>query len=394
MTPAARIAAAIEILDTVLSGQNAERVLTTWARSNRFAGSKDRAAIRDHCFDALRCLRSYAWLGNAGEEPSGRALMIGALRAQGCSEAALAEMFSATGYGPAALSEHETRMPSLQTAPPAVALDVPDWLFPLYQSALRVDAHPILELCRHRAAVFLRVNLAKGTREAAQEDLRADGIETQPHALSDTALEVTHGARAVARSAAYVSGLVELQDVASQALVDALPLAQGMRVLDYCAGGGGKSLAMAARAQMRVTAHDISAERMRDVPVRAARAGARIDTALQSELRGPYDLVLVDAPCSGSGSWRRAPQAKWDLTPERLAQLTTLQAEILDETAPLVAASGVLAYATCSLFEAENSRQVEAFLTRHPEWSVQNTRLFTPLEGGDGFFLAQFQRQS
>jgi 16S rRNA (cytosine967-C5)-methyltransferase len=160
-------------------------------------------------------------------------------------------------------------------------------------------------------------------------------------------------------------------------------------VLDYCAGGGGKALALAARGAA-VTAHDADPGRMRDLPARAARAGARVE--IEAAPAGAFDLVLCDAPCSGSGTWRRAPEAKWRLTPERLAALTELQAQILDQAAPLVAPGGALAYATCSLLEAENGAQTADFLARHPGWQLENERRLTPLEGGDGFYLALLRR--
>ncbi|CAN0591661.1 unnamed protein product, partial [Laminaria digitata] len=194
-----------------------------------------------------------------------------------------------------------------------------------------------------------------------------DGIIASPHSLSPTALRVSEGARAIARSDAYLSGAVELQDAASQAVVDALPLRPGLSVLDYCAGGGGKALAMAARlAGGRVDAHDAAPQRMVDLPARADRAGA--DVRIVQKPRGSYDLVFCDVPCSGSGAWRRAPEGKWRLTQARLSELCAIQAGILDQAARLVAPGGCLAYATCSVRGEENAEQVRAFLARAPGW--------------------------
>jgi 16S rRNA (cytosine967-C5)-methyltransferase len=161
-------------------------------------------------------------------------------------------------------------------------------------------------------------------------------------------------------------------------------------VLDYCAGGGGKTLAMAARARLKLFAHDVDPRRMRDLPARAKRAGARV--TLTEAPQGPFDLVLADAPCSGSGSWRRAPEGKWLLTPDRLAGVIAVQAQILDRIATLVAPGGVLAYATCSLLRAENEAQIAAFQARSPGWSLASQRRLTPLDGGDGFFVAVLRR--
>lgn len=384
MTPAARVAAAIELLDGWLAGGSAERLLTSWARANRFAGSKDRAAIRDHVFDAIRCRRSYAALGGA---ETGRGLMIGALRAAGEDPT---DIFTGEGYAPALLGDDEgvSREPN-----EAERLDCPDWLVPVLRDSLGKDFAPVMEALRHRAPVFLRVNLAKTTRDAAQAALAGEGIETRPHPLSATALEVTEGARRIQQSEAFRNGFVELQDVASQAVVDALAVKPGLHVLDYCAGGGGKALALAAQGA-EVTAHDIEPRRMSDLPTRAERAGVTIETLLPDHVAGagPQDLIFADAPCSGSGAWRRSPQGKWDLTSERLEQLCAMQAGILDEIAEMAMPQTKIAYATCSLIEAENGAQIGAFLLRRPDWRVEVERRFTPLDGGDGFYVALLTR--
>lgn len=389
MTPAARLAAAIAILEQVREGAPAERALTNWGRASRFAGSGDRAAVRDHVFDVLRCRGSFAALGG-GE--SGRALVLGLARAQGLAVAAL---FTGEGHAPAPLSGQEAaRLAQPLPDEGALAdLDWPDWLRPQLQADLGAAYAAVSARMRARAPVFLRVNLARGDRAAAQAALALEGIATRPDPLAETALEVTGGARRVQASAAYRDGLVELQDAASQAAIAQVPVAAGMRVLDYCAGGGGKALALAARApKARIEAHDIDPGRMRDIPVRAARAGARISTVAPGRLGRDYDLVLVDAPCSGSGTWRRTPEAKWRLTPERLAELCTLQAQILRAAAARVAPGGRLLYMTCSLLDAENAAQVEAFV-RETGWQVAEQRRFTPLDGGDGFFAAQLERR-
>ncbi|WP_172294973.1 RsmB/NOP family class I SAM-dependent RNA methyltransferase [Pseudoruegeria sp. HB172150] len=383
MTPGARIAAAIAVLDEVLAGAPAERVLTNWARNNRYAGSGDRAAIRDHVYDALRCRLSFAWLG--GSE-TGRGLMIGAARAAGMDAGTL---FSGEGYAPAPLTNAETEERVLDAAPEAVLLDTPEWLLALTRESLGDKAEPVLATMRRRAPVFLRVNAALTNREEAQASLARDGIETVAHDLSPWALEVTKNPRRVKASRAYREGQVELQDLSSQAACAALGVVPGKRVLDFCAGGGGKALAMAALGA-EVVAHDAEPRRMRDLPVRAERAGARIGLAETVELAemGPFDLVLCDAPCSGSGTWRRTPEAKWRLTADDLAALVALQADILEQALPLVAPNGRLAYTTCSLLESENGRQVAALQRAHPEVILVSEQSFTPLSEGDGFYCA------
>lgn len=382
MTPAARIAAAMPLLDLILAGEPAEKVLTGWGRANRYAGSGDRAALRDLVYLALRRRRSLAALGGAD---TGRGLMLGALREAGEDPGLI---FTGQGHAPAPLGPEDAGRPP----DAAEALDLPDWLIPAFRQSLGPEAEAVAHSLRNRAPVFLRVNLLKATPESAIAALARDGIGATPHPLAATALEVTEGARKIQQSAAYLDGLVELQDAASQAVVQELPLVAGSKVLDYCAGGGGKTLALAARLGGPVSAHDANPGRMRDLPDRARRAGARVRLEDQPGRQAPYDLVLADAPCSGSGSWRRDPQGKWLLTPQRLTETITVQAEILDRIAPLVAPGGHLAYATCSLLDCENSDQIQGFLGRTSGFSLISQHRFTPQSGGDGFYLAVVRR--
>ncbi|NTT86464.1 RsmB/NOP family class I SAM-dependent RNA methyltransferase [Tabrizicola fusiformis] len=381
MTPVARHAAAIEVLDRILSGTPAEQALTNWGRASRFAGSGDRAALRDLVFQALRCRRSYAALGG-GE--TGRGLILGSLRAEGIDPASV---FTGEGHAPAAIGDEPGHAPE-----GLEALDCPDWLAPQLQASLGADFAPVMQALRHRAPVFLRVNLARLSREEALAQLAAEGIGAEFHHLASSALEVTSNARKIQNATTYLDGLVELQDAASQAVVAALPLRDGMRVLDHCAGGGGKTLAMAARARLKLYAHDASPGRMRDLTARATRAGVKVALTDNPEKTKYYDLILTDVPCSGSGSWRRDPQGKWALDAARLAQIQQVQAQIMDRAAPMVAPGGVLAYATCSLLHSENAAQVAAFLARHSGWRQTGELRLTPLQGADGFYLALLTR--
>ncbi|TCO72424.1 RsmB/NOP family class I SAM-dependent RNA methyltransferase [Rhodovulum euryhalinum] len=389
MTPSARHAAAICILDDWLAGAPVERLLTTWGRQNRYAGAKDRAAIRDLVFEVLRCRQSFAALGGAD---TGRGLVLGLLRSAGADPDTV---FTGERHAPAPLTERERAAPPpLTDLPEEIACDCPADLAPVLRESLGADFRPVMEALRRRAAVFLRANLRRTTRDAAAAALAEEGVETRPHPLSPAALEVTANARRVQQSRAYAEGLVELQDAASQAVADLMPLAPGDRVLDYCAGGGGKTLALAGRVAARFHAHDAAPERMRDLPVRAGRAGVEVTLLGAGGLAAaePFDLVLCDVPCTGSGAWRRSPEAKWRTGPADLARLTEVQAQILDRAAPLVGPGGALGYATCSLIGAENAAQVAAFLARHPGWTVAAERRLTPLDGGDGFYAAVLRR--
>lgn len=378
MTPGARIAAAIGVLDRILAGEPAEKALLNWSRGSRYAGSGDRSAVRDHVFDALRRRRSAAAFGG-GE--TGRALVLGSLRAQGIDPAPL---FTGQGHDAAPVTEAD--------APRAMTelerLDCPDWLAPELQRSLGEAFAPVMEILQTRAPIFLRANLQRGPIEVARDELTSQGISARPHPLAATALEVLEGSRKLTTCDAYRDGLVELQDVASQAVVQALPLKSGMRVLDFCAGGGGKALAMADRAPVKLFAHDSDTRRMQDLPDRAKRAGVKIIRLDSGRLSADYDLVLADAPCSGSGAWRRSPEARWRLDAEGLERLTRLQDEVLDAAAAQVAPGGWLAYATCSLLSVENEDRVAAFLARNGRFREERKLHLTPLDGGDGFYLS------
>lgn len=388
MTPAARIAAAITLLDAIAAGEPAERALTNWGRAHRFAGSGDRAALRDHVYDALRCRGSFAALGGAAD---GRGLMLGMCRAAGIDPATV---FTGAGHAPGPLTgaEAEALARPVPAAAELAASDWPDWLLPHLRADLGEDFDAVSEAMRARAPVFLRVNLAKASVVEAAQALAQEGIGTEPHPLAATALRVLSGARRIAASQAYLQGLVELQDVASQAVLGGLLLPEAARVLDYCAGGGGKALALAAaHPGARITAHDTDPGRMKDIPPRATRAGARIAQAGPGKVSGVFDLVLVDAPCSGSGTWRRTPEAKWRLTPARLAELTALQDQILARAAGYVAPGGQLLYMTCSLLSAENDARIAVFVQRGG-FALAECRRYSPRDGGDGFFAARLCR--
>ena len=387
MTPAARVQSSIEILDTILSGMATEQALTRWARANRFAGSKDRAAVRDLVFSAIRCRASFAFLG--GNE-TGRGLMIGSLIAENAN---IDEMFCGLGYAPEPLTDDErSELKSPADLPDDIAVDLPDWIWAKFQEDLGDSAAETAKVLRNRASVFLRVNLKKCTQSQAVDLLKAEGIEVRCHSLSDTALEVTTNPRRVALSKAYTSGFVELQDAASQAVCDFLELPNAWRILDYCAGGGGKSLAIAARTEADIFAHDANLSRMSDLPSRAERASISLNILDEIPNGAQFDLVLCDVPCSGSGSWRRSPDGKWGLSRESLADLNATQTQILTEAAKLVKPHGELAYATCSVFACENRDRVDAFILEHPDWSVIADRQFLPQRGGAGFYIARLTR--
>lgn len=385
MQPAARYSAAIEILDAWLDGLPVEQALTRWARGARYAGSKDRAAVRDHVYDVLRQKGSCEAAGAA----TGRGLILGLIRVQGGD---LAEVFTGIGHAPAGLSDAEANAAVHADDP---SLNIPDWTQPLLAARMNSALPDLLETMAYRAPLWLRVNLQRGSRDDAARALADDGLTTRAHPDVATALEVTEGARRLRQSAAYDAGLVEPQDLSVQWATSQITWPAMGQILDYCAGGGGKALAIADCTKAAVFAHDALPRRMADLEPRAERASVRITQLATEQLasRAPFDLVLTDVPCSGSGTWRRDPEAKWRLTPQALDTLVETQAEILDQAADLVGADGRLVYMTCSLFMAENEAQIAAFLARHPDWQAGDAHVFTPLNASDGFFAAELTRR-
>ena len=384
MTPAARVAAAIDVLDTWRDGVAAERALTQWARKSRFAGSKDRAAVRDHVYDVLRCHDTAVAFGGGD---SGRALMLGLLRSRGEE---IGAYFSGVGYGPDPLTQDEIDF----TPPPPGTWDwnMPDWLVNTLKASLGEKAKEAAGVLQGRAPITVRCNLRKSDMQSAIRQLAEDQISAVPNAIADTALTITNGARRLRNTPAYLDGSVELQDAASQAVVALLPA--GRHCLDYCAGGGGKALAIAAQKERNVYAHDENPDRMKDIAPRADRAGVTVTQIAGQELgqHAPFGLVLCDVPCSGSGAWRRSPEGKWALTAERLAELQDIQLDVLNDAAALVADKGWLVYATCSILKPENEDAIARFLTLNSGWRCTFEKRFDVSSEGDGFYTAHLTR--
>ena len=340
------------------------------------------------------CLRRRASLFHASGARTGRGLVAG-FTALEASHPQVKALFTGDGHAPAPLSEAETQalFGPLRDADAEACYDLPSWLIPDFEASLGQDALSVAHKLRDRAPVFLRVNLSRLSRAEAVRLLREEGIVTEPHDSVATALRVTENPRRVAQSPLYMQGLIELQDASSQAACAGLPEAEEM--LDYCAGGGGKVLAYGDRSAARLYAHDANSARLSDLAERAKRAKLSVKTLTTPECvaAGPFDLVLVDAPCSGSGTWRRAPEAKWALTRDGLNDLRAVQANILDAAATLVAEGGCLAYATCSVLEAENMQQVQSLLARSSDFKLTRHDTFLPSQNGDGFFVAHLTKR-
>jgi len=389
MTPAARLQAAIEILDEVIAstgndGPPADSIVTRYFKHRRYAGSKDRRAVRELVFRAIR---------RSAEPPlSGRAAVLGLAQ----EEPALYELFGQP-RGPE---------PSKEAEAAATAGEVPEWLIPELSPLVGPQEWPAL---LERAPLDLRVNVARTSRD----ELLAQFPGAEPTTLSRWGIRLPPDSR-VDDHPAFQAGLVEVQDEGSQLIARACEPGDGERILDLCAGAGGKSLALAAAApRATILATDSNRARLSKLAPRAQRAGVAIEARLLNppreldelqDWRETSDLVLVDAPCSGSGTWRRNPEGRWRLTPERLDRLAAAQERLLDLGAELVRPGGRLVYAVCSLLSREGAGQAERFLQRHSSWISEDTaiaggrtdgagRLLTPAhDRTDGFFVARLRR--
>jgi 16S rRNA (cytosine967-C5)-methyltransferase len=391
MTPAARVQAAIEILDLVIAaaranGAPADRIVSDWFRPRRFAGSGDRRAVRDLVYAAIRTI---------GEVPeSGRAAMVSLAR----EDASLAALFDGERHGPAPID------PGEPVARPGMA---PGWL----EEALAISgvAGDEAAALLARAPLDIRVNTLKATRDAIVLP-----ITGEPTAAPQ-GLRLPFGTP-VEQWQAYRDGMIEVQDTGSQLACAAVDARPGETVIDLCAGAGGKTLALAAAMANCGTllASDTDRARLSRLAPRAERAGAAIvetllldpgrEGAVLDGWQGRADAVLVDAPCSGTGTWRRNPEGRWRLTEAQLARHVAVQARLLDLAATLLRPGGRLVYVTCSLLDAEGASQVERFLARNAGWHAPppalpagqmhgaGLRLSPFRDGTDGFFVAHLTR--
>lgn len=425
MTPGARLQSAIEILGEILAtGRPADRVFDNWARSNRFAGSKDRAAIGEIVFAVLR-RRAELRAACGSDEP--RLLAFAALLLLDGKPLAEIEALADSGrHAPAPLVEEErvaleaAALPGAD-APPHIRLNYPEFLQSEFERAFGPRLETEMTAMLERAPTDLRVNSLKSSRDKALAALAEAGITAEPCAHSPWSLRLLTRAN-LPGLALYREGAVEIQDEGSQLACLLSGAKPGDQVVDLCAGGGGKSLALAAMMGNRgqIYACDIDGRRLAGLVPRAERAGIRdLQTRVLgsytpagpdadlAELEGRADLVFVDAPCSGSGAWRRSPDARWRLTPDMLAGYRAAQDEVLARGARLVRLGGALAYVTCSLLPSENEDRIAAFLSAHPGFAEERPafpglpegagpglRLSPASSGTDGFFIALLRREA
>ena len=385
MREGARVTGAIEVLDLVLNRhQPVKEALRDWGKARRFAGSGDRAWISGLVLDALR-RRASVRDAMGADDP--RALALGALAlAWELSPDAIDALFADDPHAPAPLSEDERAglvAAQGRAAPLAVAAEIPDWLEPSFRAAFGAAAADEGKAMAGRAPVDLRINTLKADPERALKEVRSRLAEVEESALVSGALRIPEtDPRAKAPGAesipAYGKGWVEVQDLGSQIAALAAGAVQGRQVLDFCAGAGGKTLALSALMENtgQLYAWDFDGRRLRAIWPRLQRSGARNvqvrdgkEAETLGDLRGAMDLVFIDAPCTGSGTWRRRPDSKWKLKPDALARRMSEQDQVLEKAADYVRPGGRMVYVTCSILPEENEERVSAFLAGRTDFA-------------------------
>ncbi|MGD8325383.1 MAG: RsmB/NOP family class I SAM-dependent RNA methyltransferase [Sphingomonadales bacterium] len=437
MTPAARLQCAIEALDEIeesiaRQGAAADVLLKAFFRARRYAGSGDRRAVFDHVYAVLRARGLYLWIcGEAGQGSDGRRLLISHLA---LNDASLLDLFTGETYAPAKIADSERQLIALaqtidqETAPLWAKWNCPAYLADSLQRRFGEGADAVRLSLNERAPVDLRVNSLSLPREDLKTRFAEESIELDVCAHSPWGLRLKEQ-RYLENHPLFRSGYFELQDEGSQ-IVSALCEAQpGQTVIDLCAGAGGKTLALAAmmKDRGRLLAADTSLQRLKNLDPRLKRSAVTcVSTHLLNhdlksradvfkDVQGKADLVVVDAPCSGTGTWRRHPEARWRYDRDDIKKFTKLQDDLIDEACMLVKPGGRVVYITCSLLEEEGEHRVEAALKRNGDLKLMDYHgilpninmvalaethsyleqclLLSPYRHGvDGFFFATFER--
>jgi 16S rRNA (cytosine967-C5)-methyltransferase len=377
-----RVAGAIDVLaDIDARRRPVADALKDWGLAHRFAGSGDRAAIGNIVYDALRMRLSHAWLMD-DDSPTALAYAV-LFRQWGFTPEALQADFADDRFAPPALTDANLdafSSRSLNDAPLHVQGDIPDWIQPSFEANFGEDWLVEAKALAGRPTLDLRANTLKASQEKVVKALERSGAKASNIARNGIRIAAGEGASRLPNVTAELSfqkGWFEVQDEGSQIVADLVEPQEHDQVLDYCAGGGGKTLAMSAAMHNKGQVHAYDADRKRLAPIieRLRRAGTRNvqvhDDARQLDrLVGKLDAVLVDAPCTGTGTWRRRPDTKWRLTAKNLDERIAQQQEALTEAAAFVKPGGALLYVTCSILPEENDRQAERFCAENPSFSV------------------------
>ena len=379
----------IEILDTYLDEAKIDFVLRKWAIKHRFAGSSDRRKIKDIIFDIIRQKKSCEHVGGGF---SGRNLLIGYLKLKGTE---LSSVFDNSKFGPEELTIKEQNINvDFSNLSNIYELDFPSWLIPILRRSLLNEFSNVVKTLRNRSHIQLRVNLKKISRLNVMKKLQKNNIECEINELCSTALNVLNGAQHILASPCFENGFVELQDAGSQLVSELIEINYNDKVLDMCAGAGGKSLAISCGAEMDATyyAWDINFDRMKDIDARSKRAGVKIEKVIKLSSKSVYNKIIIDAPCSGSGSWRRDPEGKWRLDEDILDNYVKTQKELILKGLKLLAPRGQILYITCSILDIENDKLIDDLISSVLSLKLVRSISLVPSSKSDGFYGAVLEK--
>jgi 16S rRNA (cytosine967-C5)-methyltransferase len=379
----------IEILDTYLNEAKIDFVLRKWAIKHRFAGSSDRRKIKDIIFDIIRQKKSCEHVGGGF---SGRNLLIGYLKLKGTE---LSSVFDNSKFGPEELTIKEQNINvDFSNLSNIYELDFPSWLIPILRRSLLNEFSNVVKALRNRSHIQLRVNLKKISRLNAMKKLQKNNIECEINELCSTALNVLNGAQHILTSQCFENGFVELQDAGSQLVSKLIEINYNDKVLDMCAGAGGKSLSISCGAELDATyfAWDINFDRMKDIDARSKRAGVKIEKVIKLSSKSFYNKIIIDAPCSGSGSWRRDPEGKWRLDEDILDNYVKTQRELILKGLKLLAPRGQILYITCSILDIENGKLIDDLISSVLSLRLVKSISLVPSSKSDGFYGAVLEK--
>ena len=398
MQEISRAAAAINIFDDYLKGCPLEKALKQWFKKNRFAGSNDRRNIRDLVFDILRkrLILYYPFQINEYVE-TGRVLVLSYLFLYKKDSFSLEDIKGNKYFSPSINNEEFIILNNIKRlvnkAPKYISLNCPEFLEEKLSQSLGNNFNVIMELFLKRAPVYLRINQNKINIKEAKIKLENQGILSEICPSSKYALKVLSGEKFIKKSSPYQLGEVELQDLSSQLTTELVQISSGKKILDFCAGSGGKALAIASRLRNKVDifAYDINNLKYKNLNYRAKKAGANItilDSKQLIKYRNFFDIVFVDAPCSGTGTWRRDPKIKWELNDQKLSLLTKNQYSIVKQACSYLKNGGFLIYVVCSLLEDEGDLIIRKYLLHHKNYSKIKSGIFHPINASDGFYFS------
>ncbi len=393
--------AAISILDEFLDGQNLNIIFSNWTKNNRYAGSSDRESIRNIVFDILRVKKTFTSVLEKEKQPiNGRALVF---LYSVYYRLNLNEIFTGQTYGPVKLTNFEKEFSKLSNENInecfGITDNIPDFLTAEFKRSLGKNFRNAMRLLERRAPISIRVNPLKSDVSSILECLSSEGMKGKKSKTVRYGINITGNPRRLAQIQAFKDGCFEVQDLHSQKTIEDLPVNEHTKVLDYCAGAGGKilSIACSLNGNGKFYIHDIDKRKLKEADLRAKRAGVkfkRLDIENLQKYCCSFDSVIADVPCSGSGTWRRNPQQKWRITPESFNEILIRQTIILNEIKDLIKKNGYIFYITCSVLKIENEEVIYKFLSDNKHFRLLNKKDVTIDNHGDGFFCAVLQKKN